>query len=317
MADIITRTPIILDKQFYCPFEKPFGYIYLVTNELNGHMYVGQHVFHEPRLDTKYIGSGVRLHRAYSKYGIANFTTKILEWIGTNKYDLDNAEVFWIDLLGTFYNDDHYNLTKGGLSTYGYRFTEEQREKIRLRVQGVNNPNYGNKWTQEQRNKLSTFRKEYTKTHAVYNKGKKMNKEFCEKISKAKLGKPHKPHTEETKNKIRLANSGVNSYMYGKPAHNRGKKMSEEQKKKLSIACMGRNKGKSIGCCKCHKIVRLTLDLKPIKTYNSLNEAKEDGFITRTLITACCRGVYKQYKGYKWMYYEDYLLLNTRESKED
>lgn len=34
------RVPIISDKQNCCPYEEPFGYIYKITNKVNGNYYI-------------------------------------------------------------------------------------------------------------------------------------------------------------------------------------------------------------------------------------------------------------------------------------
>lgn len=58
------------------------------------------------------------------------------------------------------------------------------------------------------------------------------------------------------------------------------------------------------------KIVQLTLENQLIKIYQSLCEAKKDGFLDSS-ICAVCKGKNKLHKGYKWMYYEDYINLNS------
>jgi hypothetical protein len=72
-------------------------------------------------------------------------------------------------------------------------------------------------------------------------KGRKFSKETREKISefaKTRTGKNNpfygSEHTDETKRKISKANSGKNSAKYGKPAWNKGKKLSKKIKKKMS-----------------------------------------------------------------------------------
>lgn len=55
----------------------------------------------------------------------------------------------------------------------------------------------------------------------------KLTEEHKRNVAKAQLGKKRKPHTEETKRKISAARQG-------QPTHNKGKPMSEEQKKLLS-----------------------------------------------------------------------------------
>ena len=73
-----------------------------------------------------------------------------------------------------------------------------------------------------------------------------------EHISLHKKGKTYfkgKRHTAEAKKKIREAQKGENNSMYGKPAWNKGKKMSEEFCRKNSESHKGKpnpNKGKHL-----------------------------------------------------------------------
>jgi hypothetical protein len=55
----------------------------------------------------------------------------------------------------------------------------------------------------------------------------KLTEEHKRNVAKAQLGKKRKPHSEETKAKISASRQG-------QPTHNKGKPMSEEQKKLLS-----------------------------------------------------------------------------------
>lgn len=131
------RVPIVFDKQYECPYEKPYGYIYIVTNTTNGHLYVGKHKYNKPSIDHTYTGSGTVLDNAYKKYGDDSFTTEILQWVIGDEIDLNDAEKFWIDAFSTFELPQHYNLTPGG---DGYILNEEQRKAMSKRVSGENNP---------------------------------------------------------------------------------------------------------------------------------------------------------------------------------
>lgn len=88
------------------------GYIYKITNKVNGKSYIGQTRYtvefrwrqHQHKKDNTYF------HNALYKYGIENFTVETLE--ECNVEDLDSKEIFYIAKYDTFKNG--YNLTIGG-----------------------------------------------------------------------------------------------------------------------------------------------------------------------------------------------------------
>ena len=93
---------------------------------------------------------------------------------------------------------------------------------------------------------------------------------------------------------------------------------SEETKKKRSESQKGKSKGKpktqetkdKIGKANSIKVVQLDKDTNElIKIWNSAKEAEREGGFANNNINKCCRGKYKTHKGYKWMYYEDYIKL--------
>ena len=110
---IQVRIPIISDKQHECPYEKPFGYIYKVTNKVNGCYYIGKHKFNKPYIDKKYKGSGKILYRAYDKYGVNNFDTIIIDW-AKDLTQLNQLEKFWINMFNSQIFPFHYNISDGG-----------------------------------------------------------------------------------------------------------------------------------------------------------------------------------------------------------
>lgn len=81
--------------------------IYLITNTINGHKYVGrsvditkrwsQHVYSSNRED------GFYLHRAIKAHGVDKFEFKVLEEV-ENKADLEKREEFWYKQLNPEYN---------------------------------------------------------------------------------------------------------------------------------------------------------------------------------------------------------------------
>ena len=60
---------------------KKYNYFYKITNNLNNHFYYGIHSTND--LEDGYMGSGTRLHYAYKKYGIDNFSKEILKYFET------------------------------------------------------------------------------------------------------------------------------------------------------------------------------------------------------------------------------------------
>jgi hypothetical protein len=91
-------------------------YIYLITNNLNGKNYVGQRlcpINKMPETD-KYMGSGVRLHWAYDKYGIENFSKEILA-VCHSRVSVDILEREYIALYRSI-NKAEYNVADGGLN---------------------------------------------------------------------------------------------------------------------------------------------------------------------------------------------------------
>ena len=89
------------------------GYIYVITNLINGKQYVGQTSrsveirFDEHCYDKR---STSAIHAAIAKYGVKNFTVAVLETPPLEK--LDEREKYWIEKLNTFQNG--YNQTVGG-----------------------------------------------------------------------------------------------------------------------------------------------------------------------------------------------------------
>lgn len=89
------------------------GYIYLITNKLNGMKYVGQT---SRDIDTRFAEhcsetrGHSKLHNAIQKYGWTNFKVEELEEVPLDQ--LDEKEQYWIKKLDTYNNG--YNLTLGG-----------------------------------------------------------------------------------------------------------------------------------------------------------------------------------------------------------
>lgn len=94
-----------------------------------------------------------------------------------------------------------------------------------------------------------------------------------------------KHHTEETIQKLKVA-------FTGRPAWNKGKKMSDEQRQKNIEVSKKRRK----------PVFQYSLEGELVAVYDGRNEAaKITGFDKRSIGNAC-NGRLKTYKGYKWSY---------------
>jgi hypothetical protein len=103
------------------------GYIYLITNHINGKKYVGQTVnpiYHRwsKHIEEAYGGnkSNSLLHRAIIKYGASNFGINILEECADT--ELNEKEKNYIKQYNTYYTyNKGYNMTWGGegITKYG------------------------------------------------------------------------------------------------------------------------------------------------------------------------------------------------------
>ena len=92
----------IQKSKWYC--------VYRTTNLINGHSYIGQHMYtDESNPMGKYKGSGKLLKLAYKKYGLENFETEILYKRIRDKSTVDAMEIYAIEKYKPV-----YNIAKGG-----------------------------------------------------------------------------------------------------------------------------------------------------------------------------------------------------------
>jgi hypothetical protein len=89
---------------------KTYFYLYKITNNVNNHFYYGIHK--TSNLDDGYMGSGKRLHAAYKKYGIENFTKEIIQYCNDwNELCQLEKSIVTEELV----NDNNcYNMVPGG-----------------------------------------------------------------------------------------------------------------------------------------------------------------------------------------------------------
>lgn len=83
-----------------------YGYIYQITNRVNGKTYVGKKIGSE--FDQDCWGTGKRIRRALSEFGTRSFDRKVLEWCSTEDI-LRARERYWINQLQSGNPEMGYN----------------------------------------------------------------------------------------------------------------------------------------------------------------------------------------------------------------
>lgn len=166
------------------------GYIYCITNKINGKQYIGQ-TKHDDNTRLKehfqiaeHTKRNLHLYNVIRKYGKDNFEITILK-NNLLEDELDKWEIYYIGKYNTFENG--YNNTLGGGGIRGYHHSEETKQKISEN----HNPNI---YTKERAEKIS-----------FANKGKPKSVEHKRKLSecaKQRVGEKNpfygKHHKKET-----------------------------------------------------------------------------------------------------------------------
>ena len=93
------------------------GFIYKITNTINGKSYIGQTIQNVKERFYQHCAtkcskavSNMAIHRAIKKYGKSNFTVEVIEEI--DSANLNDRERYWIKYYDSYNNG--YNSTKGG-----------------------------------------------------------------------------------------------------------------------------------------------------------------------------------------------------------
>lgn len=169
--------------------------IYSITNLKNGKMYIGMSSQLRKRKYTHFWSlreghhCNAHLQNSYNKHGEHNFIFNIIE--ECQEEILSTREVYYIEKYNSV--ESGYNLTYGGEGTIGYKFTDEQKEKI-------SNSKLGIKKTKEQLKRHSKAMKKLWECP-----------EYRVKMSKRNIGNAwnkDRIHTEETRIKISKGGKG-------------------------------------------------------------------------------------------------------------
>ena len=111
-----TKNPIIVDNFSDCDIVEvinPYGFIYVITNMINGKRYIGQKKFDNASRWVSYMGGGKHLRVAQEKYGVENFKRDIIK-ICYSMEETNESEYEIIKSLNAVESDSYYNVIDGG-----------------------------------------------------------------------------------------------------------------------------------------------------------------------------------------------------------
>ena len=169
---------------------KETGQVYIM--HCNDYHYVGVHkgdIFKD-----NYFGSGIAWRNVVNKYGKENIIREVIDTYD-NQQTRDDLEKHYITLYKSLYENKLLNIAEGG---QGGNLGPEVNAKISKAVSGCGNGMYG-------RRLCGALNGMYGKTHPGYNKGNHYKLDMPERSAKLSIANKGKHHTEETKNKIRIA----------------------------------------------------------------------------------------------------------------
>jgi group I intron endonuclease len=114
--------------------EKIVGYVYLITNNVNGKVYIGQTTASVKRRWTEHKcnakqGVQTNLYSAIRKYGHAAFSIEVLHK-ATSSEELNRLEIQEIASRQSMESSHGYNLTAGGGGVRNYHFSASVRRVI-------------------------------------------------------------------------------------------------------------------------------------------------------------------------------------------
>ena len=199
------------------------GFIYVLTNKVNGKKYVGQTRLSVCKRISCHKHSKFPIGRAIAKYGWDNFSVETLEYPNDV---LDKMEQRFI-LDYSSINPNGYNLDSGGKNSIR---SEVVKEHIRLSKRGEKHPLFGKHQPDETRKKIS-------KTLS----GRKRPTSDCKKMSISHKGVPlsalHRQHIGDahrgTKHSAEWSRK-IGDAQRGEKNHAFGKTLSDEHKRKVS-----------------------------------------------------------------------------------
>lgn len=257
-----------------------FGTIYIITNNINKKVYIGQTVGSLKKRFLKHCNdkTNTAIHKAIVKYGRENFEILELD-TADNRKELDEKEMYYIKTMKS-QSPHGYNIAIGGGGISGHKFTKESRERLSKAHLGYIMP-------QETKDKISRsnqhkkteeHRRNISKGLKLAYKDKVFSDEELRKRSEAQKGKTK---SKETRDKMSLAR--------------KGKKLTEEEFLKYRQ--------------RVDKKLKKVKNVTTGELFDNVNLAGEQFENKKSAIKGIrrvCAGQRKTYGGFEWEYFSSY-----------
>lgn len=251
---------------------KPICGIYEIINVINNKVYIGKSIDIERRWNQhKYGKTKLVISNSINKYGLDNFKFNILEEVDLNNLDkltlekkLINLEQKWMDIRKSYLKENGYNISK----TSKPNLTPTRNDD---------------------------FAKKISKIKIDMNHGGQMVIQYDMNGNKIKEWKS----AAEIERKLNILSENISGVCLKKQKSAGGfiwRKNDDILTKEeiQNINTLNRNR---------KKIIRISIDEKEVKYFNSISDAAESVNSKYTsAIVHVCKGRHKTYKGYKWLY---------------
>lgn len=208
--------------------------IYKITNKINGRVYIGQTIRTlKQRFTAHCTRNGCRSYigKAIKAHGKDNFTIEEID-TASSLEELNKKEIYWIKYYNSTDLSVGYNLTYGGDNRV---MLDSTKEKIANAHKGKPKP----PMSEERKKAISAFFKGRKSTNKPRKRGYKRKGHSDETKEKLRIANTGRKHTEETKNKIRENHKSPDVIEKIRNA-NLGKSQTTESKIKISKSLKGR-----------------------------------------------------------------------------
>ncbi len=167
-------------------------YIYEISNLINGKTYIGQRKY---RKESKpYMGSGLLVKKAIKKYGVSNFSKRILVDNVSTQEEADQFEIHFISESKKA-GKAEYNIAKGGnlhtgwaLSATEIRAKASASKKERIRLEG---------FTEKEKLQFENL-----KGPRIHRRGIKQSESWVKKRTEHRKGMPGHCFTKEERQRM-------------------------------------------------------------------------------------------------------------------